>query len=78
MKIVSAMSTLLLLLPCSCEENHWDDEEDVKSSEQEQVVEPICDYDLSVVDTLMSGESVFVSEPIPTEIQERMKGISLP
>lgn len=71
---VVAMSALL----CCCGGNHQNDEESKNPTVQEPVVESCRDYDLSVVDTLMSGEWVFVSEPIPFEVQERMKDVSLP
>lgn len=75
---VVAMPALLMALLCSCDGNHRNDEENVESTVREQTVETVRSYDLSIMDTLMSGESIFVSEPIPVEIRERMKDVSMP
>lgn len=39
---------------------------------------PVRCLDMTVVDTLMAGDAVFISEPLPPEVLERMKGVSLP
>ena len=36
------------------------------------------DFDAKDVDTLMSGVYVFVSEPVPQTVRERMQNVSLP
>ena len=36
------------------------------------------DFDANDVDTLMSKDYVFVSEPVPHDVRERMQNVSLP
>ena len=75
------LSAAFLLALLNCCENGSQPVNDVPyQNEQQQASmdEPVRDFDLDVIDTLMSGNAVFISEPVPQKIQERMKGVFLP
>ena len=47
-------------------------------SEEKNQFDISVDFDAKDVDTLMSGVYVFVSEPVPQTVRERMQNVSLP
>lgn len=76
--VLSAVFLLTMLNCCDNNSQPAKDETEQPVQEQAPVDEPVRDYDLKVVDTLMSGNAIFVSEPVPQRIQERIMGVSLP
>lgn len=71
---------VLLAAMSGCDNASQIPKEEINQTVQKQKpeAEAVRSFDLAIVDTLMVGDAVFVSEPIPFEIQERMKDVSLP
>lgn len=71
---------VLLAAMSGCDNASQVPKEEINQTVQKQTpeAEAVRSFDFAIVDTLMVGDAVFVSEPIPFEIQERMKDVSLP
>ena len=71
---------VLLAAMSGCDNASQIPKEEINQTVQKQKpeAEAVRSFDFAIVDTLMVGDAVFVSEPIPFEIQERMKDVSLP
>lgn len=77
--VISCVAVLLAAMS-GCDNASQVPKEEINQTVQIQKpeAEAVRSFDLAIVDTLMVGDAVFVSEPIPFEIQERMKDVSLP
>lgn len=77
--VISCVAVLLAAMS-GCDNASQVPKEEINQTVQKQKpeAEAVRSFDLAIVDTLMVGDAVFVSEPIPFEIQERMKDVSLP
>lgn len=77
--VISCVAVLLAAMS-GCDNASQIPKEEINQTVQKQKpeAEAVRSFDLAIVDTLMVGDAVFVSEPIPFEIQERMKDVSLP
>lgn len=77
--VISCVAVLLAAMS-GCDNASQVPKEEINQTVQKQKpeAETVRSFDLAIVDTLMVGDAVFVSEPIPFEIQERMKDVSLP
>ena len=77
--VISCVAVLLAAMS-GCDNASQVPKEEINQTVQKQKpeAEAVRSFDFAIVDTLMVGDAVFVSEPIPFEIQERMKDVSLP
>lgn len=77
--VISCVAVLLAAMS-GCDNASQVPKEEINQTVQKQKpeAEAVRSFDFAIVDTLMVGDAVFVSEPIPFEIQERMKVVSLP
>lgn len=77
--VISCVAVLLAAMS-GCDNASQVPKEEINQTVQKQKpeAETVRSFDFAIVDTLMVGDAVFVSEPIPFEIQERMKDVSLP
>lgn len=77
--VISCVAVLLAAMS-GCDNASQVPKEEINQTVQKQKpeAEAVRSFDLAIVDTLVVGDAVFVSEPIPFEIQERMKDVSLP
>ena len=77
--VISCVAVLLAAMS-GCDNASQVPKKEINQTVQKQnpEAEAVRSFDFAIVDTLMVGDAVFVSEPIPFEIQERMKVVSLP
>ena len=77
--MISCVAVLLAAMS-GCDNASQVPKEEINQTVQKQKpeAEAARSFDFAIVDTLMVGNAVFISEPVPQKIQERMKGVSLP